>query len=234
MAGLLYASLHDKLMVLPDDLRVYPGHGAGSLCGRNMRAGQFTSIGQERRSNQALQARSRHEFVERVALDLPQQPANFGHIKELNKHGAPMSGGSAPRPIDPAEAVRLLDRGCVLVDIRGLMDFCRGHVLGAVNIPIAQNQFASRAGQLLAPGTPIILIHEDIPDALPDNATAVEKAARALASVGYDRVVGYVEGGLGAWQRSNLPRRLQLGRRNRGMAAGRLPGHHKLTDRRFS
>src|SRR5262249_53444665 len=108
MAALLYASLHDKLMILPDDLLVYPGHGAGSLCGRSMQAGRCTTIGQERQSNPALQARSRDEFIERVTLNLPQQPANFPRIKQLNTHGAPILNGCCPRPIDPVEAMNLL------------------------------------------------------------------------------------------------------------------------------
>jgi hydroxyacylglutathione hydrolase len=205
MAALLYASLHDKLMILPDGLRLYPGHGAGSLCGRNVQAGRCTTIGRERASNTALQARSCEEFVDSVALNLPQQPANFHRIKELNTHGAPSLGARGPRPIEPIEALNLLGQGYVLVDIRSLMDFSRAHVRGAVSLPLADSQFCGRAGQLLTPGTAIVLFDDDIPDTLRDDTTNLEQAATALARVGYDCVAGYVAGGLSAWQQSNLP-----------------------------
>ena len=205
MAALLYASLHDKLMTLPNDLRVYPGHGAGSLCGRSMQAGRYTTIGQEQESNLAIQARSCDQFIEDVTQNLPQQPANFGRIKQLNTHGAPVLNGCSPRPIDPTEVLNLLGQDHVLVDIRSLMDFSRGHVRSAVSIPLATNTFCGQAGQLLAPGAALILMDDDIPDTLRDDTSNVEKAAKALASVGYDQVVGYVEGGMSAWSRAHLP-----------------------------
>jgi hydroxyacylglutathione hydrolase len=96
-------------------------------------------------------------------------------------------------------------RGCVLVDIREAIDFGRGHVRGAVDIPFADPQFCGRAEQILPLGAPIILIDEDIPDTLHDDGSTVETAAEARASTGYGQVAGYVDGGLGAWQYAKLP-----------------------------
>ena len=205
MAALLYASLHDKLMTLPDDLPVYPGHGAGSLCGRTMQAGRSSTIGRERQSNQALQATSHDEFIQCVTRDLPQQPANYRRIKELNIHGAPLLSACGPQPLEPARVVRLIGQDHIVVDIRSVRDFSWGHVRGAVNIPLASSQFCGQAGQLLPPGAAIILIDDDTPDTLYDDMPNVERAANMLACVGYDRVAGYLDGGLCAWHQANLP-----------------------------
>jgi glyoxylase-like metal-dependent hydrolase (beta-lactamase superfamily II)/rhodanese-related sulfurtransferase len=205
MAALLYDSLHGKLMALPDDLPVYPGHGAGSLCGRSMQAGRWSTIGRERHANHALQAPSRDEFIRRVALDLPQQPANSCRIKELNRHGAALLSGCGPRPLDPNQVLSLLGQDHILVDIRSLVDFNWGHARGAINIPLDSSEFCRQAGQLLPPGAAVVLIDDDTPDTLRDDIPNVEKASRALACVGYDRVVGFLDDGMCAWQRASLP-----------------------------
>lgn len=206
MAGMLYDSLHAKLLVLPDELVVYPGHGAGSLCGRGLRAGASTTIGAERRASEALQLPSRDAFVAQLARNQPARPANDGCIKALNTAGPPLIGRAARlRPIPALEAARLLERGHVLVDLRSPGEYSGGHVPGAVNLSIAQGQFVSRAGQLLTPGAPIILLSDDTPDRPRGDVPDVERAAQALARVGYDQVVGFVDDGLCAWQAAGLP-----------------------------
>jgi hydroxyacylglutathione hydrolase len=204
MAALLYDSLHTRLLTLPDELVVYPGHGAGSLCGRGLRAGCSTTIGEERRTNQALQATSREAFVAPVVSNQPQRPANFSCIKALNTRGAAPLGNEPLRSIAPLEAAWLLEHGHVLVDIRRLKEFAHGHVRGSVNLPLTQ-QFATRAGQLLAPGVPVVLLADDTPDRPHDDTPEVEEAAVALARVGYDQVVGFIDDGLCGWQAAGLP-----------------------------
>jgi rhodanese-related sulfurtransferase len=113
--------------------------------------------------------------------------------------------GTSPRAIEPAVAASLLAQGSVLVDIRSPIEFARGHVRGAVNIPLADPQFCGRAEQILPHGATLILMDDDIPDTLRDDTSEVEQAAAALASIGYDRVAGYVDGGLCGWQCANLP-----------------------------
>ena len=205
MAARLYHSLHEQLLCLPDDTRLYPGHGAGSLCARNLRAGNFTTIGQERCSNPALQAPTLEAFVEAVATNLPQQPANFRYIKSLNTQGTAQIECGGPRPLAPSQAARLLSQGHVLVDTRSLVDFSMAHMGGAVNLPLDDAQFASRAGYLLTPGAAVVLICDDTPDALERQCDRAKRAAECLARVGYDRVAGYIEGGVQACQRAGLP-----------------------------
>jgi hydroxyacylglutathione hydrolase len=109
------------------------------------------------------------------------------------------------RAIGPAAAASMLAAGCVMVDIRKPVDFGRGHVRGAINIPFADPQFRARAEQILPLGATLILFDEDIPDALHDDACDLELAAAALADAGYEQVDGYVDGGLSAWQCAKLP-----------------------------
>lgn len=202
MAGLLYDSLHAKLLTLPDELPVFPGHGAGSLCGRGLRRGSSSTIGAERRSNEALQAPSREVFVARVLQNQPQRPANYTCIKGLNAQGAPALSRERPRALAPQEAMRLIEQGHVLVDLRDPAEYARGHARGALNIPVGQ--LASRAGQLPQPDMPLLLMGEE-----PD----VGRAVLALARIGYDRVAGFVEGGIAAWRAAGLPT-ARLGLRN--------------------
>src|SRR6202044_509257 len=89
LAGMLYDSLHDTVLKIPDDVHVYPAHGAGSLCGRNMRADRFSTIGTERLTNYALQIRSREEFVKQLTSNLPTRPEYFQQDAEINRSGAP-------------------------------------------------------------------------------------------------------------------------------------------------
>ena len=137
--------------------------------------------------------------------DLPQQPANYRRIKELNTHGAPLLSAGGPQPLEPAQVVSRIGQDHVVVDIRSVRDFNWGHMRVAVNILLVSSQFCGQAGQLLPPGAAIILIDDDTPDTLHDDMTNVEKAANMLACVGYDRMAGYLDGGLCAWRQANLP-----------------------------
>ena len=156
LAGMMYDSLHNKLMTLPDSVMVYPAHGAGSLCGRNMRAERFSTIGTERLANYALQIRDRNEFVRQMTSNLPARPDYFLEDAAINRAGAsPLSGLPALKPINATELKAMLDKGAMALDVRPATDFIAGHVPGSVSIPLS-GQFASWAGAVLgfvvAPG----------------------------------------------------------------------------------
>lgn len=195
LAGLLYDSLHQKLLKLPDGLCVYPAHGAGSLCGRQISAERCSTIGQERVSNYALKAASRDEFVHLLTHALPERPGYFALDAELNRAGA------APltdlRPLVALDARAVFERqqdGAVVLDTRLAAQFGAGHVPGSVHIGLS-GQYAAWAGAILDLNTDLILVAEDA-----DRAT---ESQMRLARVGIERVVGYLDGGIGGWTREN-------------------------------
>jgi glyoxylase-like metal-dependent hydrolase (beta-lactamase superfamily II)/rhodanese-related sulfurtransferase len=197
LAALLYDSLHQKLLSLPDDVRVYPAHGAGSLCGRQMSSERSSTIGEQRVKNYALQAGSRDEFVRMLTEALPERPAYFARDAEINRAGA-ASLGELPALVEltPEELAGLQQSGAIVLDTRPDAQFGAGHVPGSVNIP-ASGQFASWAGALLGLETDLLLVAEN-----PDRAA---ESRMRLARVGIERVAGYLAGGIEAWQRANLP-----------------------------
>src|SRR5262249_5806144 len=158
LAGLLYDSLHDKLLKLGDEVRVYPAHGAGSLCGRNMRAERSSTIGTERLSNYALQIRSRDEFVRQLTENLPARPEYFLQDAQINRAGASaLSDLPALAAVSPQELKTLLEHGVFALDVRPNADFAAAHVPGSVNIALA-GQFASWAGALMGlNATPVLI-----------------------------------------------------------------------------
>jgi glyoxylase-like metal-dependent hydrolase (beta-lactamase superfamily II)/rhodanese-related sulfurtransferase len=191
MAGMLYDSLHRKLLVLPDSVEVYPAHGAGSLCGRNIAKETSSTIGEQRRLNYALQPMPKDAFVRIMTADLPEVPAYFPVDVAINREGAPPL---ADRPVPPSlstEALaEALNGGATVLDLRGSAAFGTGHVPGSLNVALS-GQFAAWAGALVPADRPILLVGED--------ATSANEAATRLARVGLDRVVGHLEGGVAAW-----------------------------------
>jgi len=149
LAGLLYDSLHHKLLTLADSVLVYPAHGAGSLCGKNMRAERSSTIGTERLTNYALQIKSREEFVQQLTSNLPARPEYFLKDAEINRTGATALADLAPlRAIAPVELKSMLNAGEIALDVRPGEEFAAEHVPGSVNIALS-GQFASWAGTVL-------------------------------------------------------------------------------------
>jgi hydroxyacylglutathione hydrolase len=197
LAGMLYDSLYNKLLTLPDDVAVYPAHGAGSLCGKNMRAERSSTIGTERLTNYALQFRTRQEFVTALTANLPARPEYFLKDAELNRSGASALADLEPlRPIAPAELKNMLDQGEIALDVRPSEDFAAGHVPESVNIGLS-GQFASWAGALLGLTTHPVLIAA--------TAEQLEEARLRLARVGIEALAGFLEGGMDGWRNSGLP-----------------------------
>jgi hydroxyacylglutathione hydrolase len=197
LAGLLYDSLHNKLLKLPDSVLVYPAHGAGSLCGKNMRAERSSTIGTERLTNYALQIKSREEFVTQLTSNLPARPEYFLKDAEINRTGAAaLSELPALRAIPPLELQNMLSAGEIALDVRANEEFAAGHVPGSVNIALG-GQFASWAGTVLGLSAHPVLIaasHEQL-----------EEARLRLTRVGIEVLDGYLEGGVAAWKQAGLP-----------------------------
>jgi hydroxyacylglutathione hydrolase len=197
LAGLLYDSLHKKLLALPDAVMVYPAHGAGSLCGRAMRAERSSTIGTERLTNYALQIKSREEFIAQLTTNLPTRPDYFLEDAEINRSGAPTLTELPPLPaLSPAEVQALLRQNANLLDVRPGDAFAARHVPGSIDIALS-GQFASWAGGILG-------IHSK-PVLVGDTNEQVEEARLRLARVGIEDLRGYLAGGVAAWQKAGLP-----------------------------
>jgi hydroxyacylglutathione hydrolase len=197
LAGMLYDSLHNKILRLQDDVLVYPAHGAGSLCGRNMRAEKVSTIGMERLTNYALQIKSREEFIEQLTCNLPARPEYFVQDAEINRAGAAALSELSPlSPLEPAELKTLLAEGAIALDVRPGEAFAAGHVPGSVNIALS-GQFASWAGALLGLDSRPVLIAE--------SEDAMAEARMRLARIGLEDARGYLKGGVNAWKKAGLP-----------------------------
>jgi rhodanese-related sulfurtransferase len=197
LADMLYDSLHEKLLRLPDGVLVYPAHGAGSLCGRNMRADRFSTIATERLTNPALLIKDRAEFVRQLVASLPPRPAYFAEDAEINRAGAPaLDELPALEPILPARLRSLLESKHNVLDTRSAEQFADGHIPGSVCIPLS-GQFASWAGTILGlTGRPILIA---------DSPSQLEEARMRLARVGIENCGGCLPGGVEEWKQAGLP-----------------------------
>src|SRR5712672_1213842 len=197
LAGSLYDNLHGKLMKLGDQVLVYPAHGAGSLCGRNMRAERSSTIGTERLTNYALQIKSREEFIRQLTSNLPARPAYFSQDAEINRTGAvALSDLPELRPVEPAELKTLVAEDGIVLDVRPGEQFAAGHIEGSINIALS-GQFASWGGALLGLAACPMLIAE--------SPKALAEARMRLARVGLEDARGFLKGGIEAWSRAGLP-----------------------------
>jgi rhodanese-related sulfurtransferase len=175
----LFHSLR-RLLELPDGVEVFPGHVAGSLCGKAMSSKASSTIGFERRFNDALQLADELEFVAASAAVSAPKPPNMGRLVELNR--GPWLG-AAP---DVAE-LPVAPEGAVVLDVRPADDYLAGHAAGALNVPASGSSFATKAGFLLDPKTPIVVQATD--------AAEAERAVAGLRAVGFLELEGYVLGG---------------------------------------
>jgi len=196
LAGMLYHSLHGKLLKLPDDVVVYPAHGAGSLCGRNLRAERSSTIGTERLTNYALQIKSKEEFVQQLTTNLPSRPDYFPLDAQINRAGAPALSDLPQLAAVPAhELQRLMREGVIALDVRPGDEFAAGHVPGSINISLG-GQFATWAGIVLGLFARPVLIASS-PEQL-------SEARMRLARVGIDDARGYLPDGIEGWVRAGM------------------------------
>ena len=191
LAAMLYASLHDKLLNLPDETEIYPAHGAGSLCGRQMSSERSSTIGKERRTNYALQARTSDDFIRLLTDGMPPRPEYFGRDVELNRQGATaINQIPPPAPVSAPEVARLQAEGAIVLDTRPAMQFAVAHVPGSVHIGLS-GQYASWAARILGLDKRIILAGED--------ADHLRESQLRLARVGIENVHAYLEDGIAGW-----------------------------------
>ena len=189
LAGLLYDSLHEKLLPLPDDTLVYPAHGAGSLCGKNLSSDTVSTIGVQRNYNYALQPMSRERFIELVTADQPDTPAYFTYDAVLNARERPTLDEALERELKPlslSELRELVGSGAQLLDTREQAEFEGAHIRGALNIGLG-GSFATWCGTVLDHRRPVVLIAE------PERE---EEAATRLGRIGFDSIAGYLLGGM--------------------------------------
>jgi len=197
LAAMLFDSLHKKLLALPDNTVIYPAHGAGSLCGRAISEESSSTIGRERRSNYALQARTREQFVDLLTGDLPPRPAYFNDEVELNRSGAtPLEDLPPVRTLSPDEAESVQAAGAVILDTRPAMDFAAAHIPGSINVALG-GQFASWAARVLGVDARVVLVAED--------DDAVHEARMRLARVGLEDVAGALRGSIFGWANAGKP-----------------------------
>lgn len=189
-----------RLARLPDAVRILPTHGAGSFCSAGSPGGDRSStVGRERATNELLQTVNRARF-QRLLLDgLGRWPAYYGHMSEINRTGAPLIRGlRAPARLSPSLVTDLLARGVWVVDARDRWAYAGGHVPGSIHVD-ATESFATWVGSMVPFGAPIVLV-------LPaDRADIATDLVVELSRIGYDAVVGMLDGGVEAWQASGRP-----------------------------
>ena len=187
----LYDSLHDKLLPLPDETLVYPAHGAGSLCGKQLSSDTVSTLGDQRRLNYALQPMSKEEFIRLVTADQPDAPAYFTYDAILNTRERATLDKTLEQvlqPIDLADVLRMGDAGAQLLDVRDPAEYAKGHLAGSINIGLG-GQYATWAGTVLDRAKPIVIIAEPGRE---------QEAALRLGRIGFDHVRGYLRGGMEA------------------------------------
>ena len=191
LAAILYQSIHEKLLTLPDDTEIFPAHGAGSLCGRQMSSESSSTIGKQRQSNYALLARTSEEFVHLLTDNLPARPEYFAQDADLNRQGASRLSELPPLPaLTASEVLRLQKEGAVVLDTRPAMQFAVAHVPGSVHIALT-GQYASWAARILGLDTRLIIAGEDLDH--------VRESQMRLARVGVENLVGYLADGVAGW-----------------------------------
>ena len=186
LAGKLYDSLHEKIFTLPDEVKVYPAHGAGSLCGRAISDAPFSLVGQERKLNWAMQIKDRNDFVRQMTANLPDRPAYFSYGVGVNLEGA--EPFSALLPLDEMteeELKHAVKDDAVVLDLRSAAKFGAGHFPGSINIGLGSPSFSTWTGFMILEEKAIALVVGAAEDA--------KKARLELARIGFDNLVGYIK-----------------------------------------
>jgi hydroxyacylglutathione hydrolase len=187
----LFDSLHNKLLPLPDETLVYPAHGSGSLCGKNLSSDTVSTLGVQRRTNYALQPMSKEEFIQLVTADQPDAPAYFTYDAILNTRERTSLEKNLEQVLQPLELDQVLhmaEAGAQLLDVREATEFAREHLACSINIGLG-GQYATWAGTVLDSARPIVIIAEPGRE---------QEAALRLGRIGFDLVKGYLKGGMEA------------------------------------
>jgi hydroxyacylglutathione hydrolase len=197
-ASILYDSIFNRLLKLDDGVEVYPAHVAGSLCGRGMSSRTSSTIGYERKYNPAAVPRSRIEFIHEMNENLPQRPPNMYNIVERNRDDfAHVEAPLYPRPLDALTFQREMENGALVIDTRSPRAFGEGHIPGSIHVYLHGSSFATRVGFVVSPENRLLLVVKNGPD--------LREAIDQLSVVGFDQVIGYLDGGMATWQEAGLP-----------------------------
>ena len=194
LAGMLYDSLRDKIMPLKDEVLVYPAHGAGSSCGKNMSDQTYDTLGHQKKTNYALRDITKQQFIEEVTEGILPAPQYFAKNAMLNKNGYEAIDaviGRGMNPMNADEFEKQMDQGILVLDTREPQEYCQGHVPGSVYIGL-EGSFAVWVGTLITDLKQTILL------VTPEGRE--EETVMRLARVGYDNTGGYLEGGFNTWQ----------------------------------
>ena len=189
LGALLFDSLRERLLPLPDSTLVYPAHGAGSLCGKAISQESVSTIGEQRRSNYALQPMSKSTFIDLVTADQPDAPPYFTYDAVMNTKERPTLDETLDRELRPLSLEQLLDAqkgGAQVLDTREPAEFAAAHLAGSINVGLG-GQYATWAGTVLGREAPIVIVAE---------AGRERESAMRLGRIGFDQVSGYLEGGL--------------------------------------
>jgi glyoxylase-like metal-dependent hydrolase (beta-lactamase superfamily II)/rhodanese-related sulfurtransferase len=189
LADMLYDSITNKLVRLPDETLVYPAHGAGSMCGKNLSKETVSTIGEQKKFNYALQPMSRDEFKRMVTKDQPEAPAYFVHDAIRNRQERPSLEHTLEKSLKALtleDVLRLRNQEAQLLDVRDAADFEGAHFAGSANIAL-QGKYATWCGTLLSHDAPIVIIGEPGTE---------EEAVMRLGRIGFDNVAGYLKGGM--------------------------------------
>ena len=195
LASIMYDTLNNKILPLPDDLIVYPAHGAGSSCGKNLGTETFTTIGEQKQSNYALQQQSREEFIKAVTSDLNEAPVYFAINAKINKEGYDSLEAIKTKgmhALSISDFKKKIEEDVVVLDTRSAAVFTEGFVPGSMFIGL-EGRFAEWAGTLISFEQRIILVTEEGME---------EETLVRLARVGFDKMEGYLKGGFEAWKKA--------------------------------
>ena len=197
LAHHLYHTIHDKLLKLPDELEVFPTHGSGSYCVAPVSSDRVTTIGRERKTNALAQSQTEEEFIQRALTGLSSYPIYYKFMREINQKGAKILGGiPVLQPLSAGEVKAMMDEDIVILDVRRGKKFAAGHIPGSYGIRV-DAPLTTWAGWLIPFGSPIVLVAEST-----DQTVA---ATRQLIRIGYDDLIGYLDGGIDAWARAGYP-----------------------------
>jgi hydroxyacylglutathione hydrolase len=197
MAAMMYDSLREKILKLSDETEVYPAHGAGSACGKNISQEKFSTVGEQKRTNYALKQMSKEEFVRLMTTDLQPAPMYFAFDAEMNRRGARVLAElQNTKALSPEEVNKLQDSGAVVLDVRDAARFGAAHIFGSINVGL-KGQFASWCGSLIPSSAKIVIVADD--------EIEVSEAVMRLARVGLENVAGYLNGGVAAWSAKGFP-----------------------------
>jgi hydroxyacylglutathione hydrolase len=196
-AAALYDSIFERLLHLDDGVEVYPAHVAGSLCGRGMSHKTSSTIGFERKHNPAIASRPRPTFIADLTANLPPRPPNMRTIVGRNRSGSTHLLAALIPPLTAQSVQHEMERGALVLDTRSPEQFGEGHIPGAVFVALHGTAFATRVGFVAPSDARLVLVIKDERD--------LHEAVQQLAVVGYDQVIGFLQGGMAAWQKTGLP-----------------------------